>query len=177
MCIARPSQRFIEWISCKSILALACLFCTSLGTIDTAASQTLSFSAGGGSLSLVIDTATAGSEPDDAPDSSTEMSWDADFGFLSKITVSTLCVSQDFQLFVDFTVTSGGSGTMGDEQGEIELVDGMFDADLFTNIPFSSPARIGTATLSYRASATVSDGNSAENGDDFHSITFTILAQ
>jgi len=139
--------------------------------------QDFVFSSGGGSLSLTISSATAGSEPDDETDNSTELFWDADFGITSKMTVSTLCATQAFKLFVDFSVTTFGSGTAGTEQGEIELFDGMLDTDIFRDIPSTLPGRTGNATLTYRVSATVADGNSLENGDDFHTVTYTLLAQ
>jgi hypothetical protein len=74
-------------------------------------------------------------------------------------------------------VTSWGSGTVGTEQGEKVLTDGMADADLFTGIPTTSPGREGIATLTYRATATAAQGTSAEHGDDNHTVTFTVLAQ
>jgi len=36
---------------------------------------------------------------------------------------------------------------------------------------------IGSGTLQYRAEATAAQGTSAANGDDVHTITFTLTAQ
>ncbi len=145
--------------------------------VENTLAQDFTFSSGGGSLTLTISTATAGSEPDDETDNSTEIFWDADFGLTAKMTVSTMCATQAFKLFVDFRVTTWGSGTAGTEQGEIALVDGMADTDIFRDIPSTLPGRTGNGTLTYRASATVADGNSVEHGDDFHTVTYTLLAQ
>ena len=137
--------------------------------------QSFGFSAGGGSVPLTLTTATAGAEPNSASDTSTQVTWDADFGVTSKITVSTICIDQDYSLTVELLIISSGSG--GNELGPIVLIDGMAETDLLTNIPFTSPARVGTGTLTYVASATVADGNSSDNGDDIHTVTLTLTAQ
>ncbi len=139
--------------------------------------QTFLFSGGGGTINLQIETATAGSEPNSATDNFTELSWDADYGVTSKVTVTTTCPSQNFSLFVELTVTTYGTGSVGTEQGEIELINGMLDTDMLRDIPLLSPGRVGSGTLTYRAVATVSDGNSNENGDDVHTVTYTLTAQ
>jgi hypothetical protein len=134
--------------------------------------QSLSFLSGGGAKTLTITSAVAGSEPDEVIDDLTELTWDANgIGATAKITVDTSVPSQAFSLFVALDLTSG-SGT---EQAERELSDGMSDADLLRDIPTGSPTGVGT--LTYRASATASQGNSSDNGSDVHTITYTILAQ
>ena len=149
----------------------------SFVTVSPVHAQSLIFSSGGGPVSVTVSAAVAGSEPTDVSDNSTEITWDGDFGVTGKITVSTSCPSQAFQLFVLLTVTSWGSGTLGTAQPEIELTDGMLDTDIFRDIPTAAPGRQGVGTLTYRAAATVAQGNSAENGDDIHTVTFTVLAQ
>jgi hypothetical protein len=141
------------------------------------AAQSLTFSSGGGPLTLSITTATAGSNPNQVTDNSTEVTWDSEGAGTGKITVSTSCTSQAFGLYVTLAVTSWGSGTTGTEQSEVQLSDGMLDADIFRDIPTTLPARQGTATLTYRATATAAQGNSTEDGDDNHTVTYTIVAQ
>ncbi|MBO6574829.1 MAG: hypothetical protein JJ896_05405 [Rhodothermales bacterium] len=157
----------------KGLLLLIGLMTVSV----EASAQTVSFTAGGGALNLSITTATTGSDPTDATDNSTELSWDSQGSATSKITVSTTCPGQSFGLYVELTVTSWGSGTSGTEQGEIQLTDGMLDTDLFRDIPTTSPGGQGSGTLTYRASATTSQGASVDEGDDVHTILLTIAAQ
>ncbi len=159
--------------SLLSSFAVLCLW----GLAGSTQAQTLSFSSGGGPLTLSITTATAGSDPVEATDNSTEVTWDSEGAGTGKITVSTSCASQAFGLYVTLTVTSWGSGTTGTEQSEIQLSDGMLDADIFRDIPTTAPARQGTATLTYRATATAAQGNSNEDGDDNHTVIYTIVAQ
>jgi hypothetical protein len=139
--------------------------------------QAFSFSAGGGLVSLTIDTAVPGSEPGDAANSDTELYWDADFAGTSKITVSTICPSQSFSLYVALAVTSWGSGTQATVLPDVSLVNGMMAVDLVRDLPDTLPARQGYATVTYRAAATISQGNSADVGEDYHTITYTIQSQ
>jgi hypothetical protein len=139
--------------------------------------QSLSFTGGGGPLTLTISSATAGSQPNQVTDNASELTWDAEGAGTAKITVSTSCPGQSFGLYVTLTVTSWGSGTTGTEQSEITLSDGMLDTDLFRDIPTTLPGRQGTGTLTYRATATVAQGNSSDNGDDYHTVTYSITAQ
>lgn len=168
----------IRRCTARGLLALALTTLVSLSPVSTKVhAQSLTFSSGGGPLTLTVSSATAGSEPVDVTDATSQVTWDGDFGVTAKITVATVCPTQSFGLYVTLTVTSWGSGTTGTEQSEVQLTDGMADADLFRDIPTTAPGRQGVATLTYRASATVSQGNSADNGDDIHTVTYTILAQ
>lgn len=166
----RLSARLLRW-------AFVIVVHFASTTLSPAYAQSLIFSSGGGPVSLTVNSAVAGSEPIDVSDNSTEITWDGDFGVPGKITVSTSCPSQAFQLYVLLTITSWGSGTLGTAQPEIQLTDGMLDTDIFRDIPTTAPGRQGVGTLTYRAAASVADGNSAENGDDLHTVTFTLLAQ
>lgn len=152
------------------------LFLISHIAIESRA-QEFRFNAGGGPISLLVQTAIAGSEPTDASDNSTEIYWDANFGVPTKITVSTSAPGQSFRLYVSLSVPSQGGGGQGVTQPEIQLFDGMFDMDIFTDIPTSLPGRQGFGSLIYRAAATVAEGNSNEHSDDIHLVTFTLLAQ
>lgn len=142
-----------------------------------ALAQEFRFDAGGGPISLNIQSAIAGQQPADASDNSTQIYWDANFGVTSKITVSTVSVGQSFRLYVRLNVPSQGLGGQGIMQPEIELYHGMLEMDLFTDIPSTLPGRQGFGTLIYRAAATVAEGNSNEHSDDVHIVTYTFLAQ
>jgi len=157
--------------------AVSLVFLFSLFSAAQSQAQEFRYNSGGGPITLLIQTATAGSEPNDATDNATEIYWDANFGAPSKITVSTIAPGQSFQLFLLLSVPSQGGGGQGVAQPEVTLVDGMLDADLFTDIPSSLPGRQGFGTLEYRAAATVADGNSSMHGDDVHIVTLTVLAQ
>jgi len=141
------------------------------------AAQELRFDAGGGPITLSVQTATAGSEPQDAIDQSTDIYWDADLGVTSKIVVGTLAPGQSFDLYISLIVPSQAPAGQGVVQPEVQLIDGMLDTDLFTDIPSTLPGRQGIGTLRYRAAATVADGSSSEHGNDSHFVTFTLLAQ
>jgi len=86
------------------------------------------------------------------------------------MTVVTSAPGQSFSLFVTLDVTRGSAVS----QGEIELLDGMLDSDILTQILLNER---GAANLTYRAAATVGQGSSMDEGDDVHTITYTILAQ
>ena len=135
-------------------------------------SQAQTISLSGGSRTLTINSAVAGSEPAEVTDNVTVIDWDATaLGATAKITVGTAVPTQAFSLFVTLDVTSGE----GTSQGEKELTDGMADADILLDIPTGTP--VGAGTLTYRGKATASQGNSVSQGDDVHTVTYTILAQ
>lgn len=141
------------------------------------AALVLEFSVGGGPLTLDVDAAAAGSEPTEATDTSTEIHWGNGYGQTAKLTVGTVCPGQRFALSVEVQVTSFGDGTQASTQPAVALTDGMMEADLLRDIVSTAPGREGYGTLIYRASATVADGTSADHGDDYHTITYTLLAQ
>jgi hypothetical protein len=144
----------------------------------TSTAQNFVFSGGGGAVGLSITTAVAGSEPTDDTDASTQLSWDADYGITAKITVMTIAPGQSFNLFMELNITSSGTGTIGTEVGEIQLTDGMAETDILRDIPSTSPGRIGSASITYRANASAAMGNdNDEGGADLHTITYTLTAQ
>jgi hypothetical protein len=90
---------------------------------------------------------------------------------VAKITVRTTCPGQSFSLAV---VATGV--TRGVAAPQVDLVNGMLAVDFITNIPrtgFTS----ATPTLRYTASATFAQGNSAELGNDVHTVTYTLQVQ
>jgi len=171
-----PSHRCTAWRAFLGRPALLVLL-FAIQSPDMASAQQLMFSSGGGPLMLTISSAVAGSQPVGVSDNSTQIFWDADFGVTSKMTVTTSVLTQSYRLYILLTVTSWSSGTVGTPQPEIELVDGMLDTDILRDMPPTTPERLGFGTLRYRAISLVTDGNSTENGDDLHTITFTIVAQ
>ncbi|HTP79083.1 MAG TPA: hypothetical protein VMM57_01625 [Bacteroidota bacterium] len=90
---------------------------------------------------------------------------------ISKVTVATVCSGQSFSLSVVAV-----SPTKGVASPAVTLTNGMAAADFITNIPATGTTN-ATATLKYSASATFEQGNSAELGNDVHTITYTLVAQ
>lgn len=158
-----PSIRFVCTVGFMCIAELALV-------VSASKAQTIGLS--GGSRTLTIDSATAGNEPVEVTDDVTVLDWDASgLGATAKITVGTAVPTQAFSLFVSLDVISG----VGTSQGEKELTDGMTDADIVVDIPTGTP--VGSGTLTYRGKATASQGSTLSEGDDAHTITYTILAQ
>lgn len=89
-----------------------------------------------------------------------------------KITVRSTCPSQSFHLSV---VATGV--TRGVAAPTVDLTDGMLAVDFITNIPSTGAWTTSTPTLRYTASATFSDGDSVEMGNDIHTVTYTLQAQ
>lgn len=91
---------------------------------------------------------------------------------LCKITVRTTCPSQSFHLSVVATGVTRGVAAPA-----VNLTDAMLAVDFITNIPFAAGWTTSTPTLRYTASAAFSDGNSAEMGNDVHTVLYTLQAQ
>lgn len=123
----------------------------------------------GGNVTLSITTGLAGAEPLAVVNSATSLRYRR-LGYVQKVTVQTSCPGQNFNLTV--IATSVTDGTPGPE---IVLVQGMPAMNFITNIP--TGGGFATATLNYTASATFAQGNSAELGNDTHTVTYTISAQ
>lgn len=124
----------------------------------------------GGNVSLIITTGLPGQEPVPVSNTSITLSYRKQ-NVLSKITVATVCPGQDFTLKVLAT-----NVTKGVAAPEVTLNNAMLAADFITNIPKTGPPD-GSCTLLYTASATFAQGNSTEQGNDVHTITYTIQAQ
>jgi hypothetical protein len=56
------------------------------------------------------------------------------------------------------------------------LTNGMPETDFVTSIPWGF-FTYSTCTVQYTASATFADGNSAEQGNDVHTVTYTLVGQ
>ena len=152
----------------KSFCTIACaivLLCTTSGE---AAAQ-LDIQVQGGDALLSITSALPGQQPMPVFNSSIRLRYRSGTA-PRKVTVSTICPGQRFSLSVLATDLVSGVAA-----GEVPLTDGMLNLDLITDIPDRPPN--GRCTLLYKASATFEQGNSAELGDDMHTVTYTILDQ
>ena len=128
-------------------------------TVTVAAINEVSVS--GGALTLTINTATAGSNPDDATDSeSHDLLWTTNEAS-KKITVETDLVSPTFTLAVNASSVSGGTSA-----GSITTTTTA--QDFVTGVATT----IGSCDLAYTASATAAEGT----GSDAHTITYTLIA-
>lgn len=125
----------------------------------------------GGNITLTITTALAGSEPIAITNTATTVRYRRE-DVITKLTVATICPGQRFNLGV--SATAVGAGTPAPQ---VSLMNGMLAADFITGIPPRPPAAFVTASLQYVASSTFAQGNSAELGDDVHTVTYTLVAQ
>lgn len=113
-------------------------------------------------LTLIINSATPGSDPDPVTDSTTcDLSWTTN-QTSKKITVKTNLAAPKFSLEVEGINLSGSNGSAA---GLITLTTG--GADFITGISVES----ASCDLSYTATATAADGT----GSDTHTITYTIV--
>ncbi|MBL0062064.1 MAG: hypothetical protein IPP40_11460 [bacterium] len=112
----------------------------------------------GGNITLTINSATPGSEPNDATDATTSLDWTTnDTG--KKITAATDNAAATFTLKVNATAVTGGTSA-----GQITL--STTDTDYVTGIATTT----GGCTSTYTAQATAAQGN----GSDVHVVTFTL---
>ncbi|MBD3334864.1 MAG: hypothetical protein GF355_05060 [Candidatus Eisenbacteria bacterium] len=115
----------------------------------------------GGNITLTIDSATPGSDPDDATDATTcDLDWTTNESS-QKITVATDLASPNFTLSVEAINVTGGTSA-----GAVTL--STTAQDFVTGISTTT----GSCDLSYTASANASDGT----GTDVHTVTYTITA-
>ncbi len=138
-----------------------------LGTVERARGQMLLL---GGNPQLALTSGTPGGTMIPVVNTSTRIFWFRQ-AVTTKITVSTSCPGQHFSLSVFATAVSSGNPAP-----EVTLTDGMPDVDLIVGIP-AGGGMIKSCTLRYTASATFAQGNSAELGNDMHSVMYTLLAQ
>ncbi len=124
----------------------------------------------GGAQTLTVTTASPGSEPLPVTNTTSSLRYTRQ-SKISKITVSTSCPGQNFNLTVVAT-----NVTQGTAAPPVSLINGNPALDFVTNIPRSGFTN-ATCTLFYTASATFSQGNSSELGNDTHTITYTLQVQ
>jgi hypothetical protein len=118
-----------------------------------------------------ITTGTAGGSMTSVVNTSSQIRYTRQ-GVVCKITVRSTCPSQSFHLSVVATGVTRGVAAPA-----VDLTDGMLAVDFITNIPSTGIWLTSTPTLRYTASATFSDGDSAEMGNDVHTVTYTLQAQ
>ena len=154
----------------KVLFSFVLLILIVLGSKATA--QTNIILVGGGNQTLGITTGAPGSQPVSVVNTTSTLQYWRQ-GAKAKITVSTSCPGQSFTLAVMATGV-----TYGVAAPQVTLTDGMLAVDFITNIP-KVPATWTSTTISlrYTASATFAQGNSAEEGNDVHSVTYTLQVQ
>ena len=124
----------------------------------------------GGNISPTITTGVAGGQLVNVVNTVTSLTYSKQ-KVIQKITVSTSCAGQRFNLsVVAINVTKGVAAP------EVFLINGNPAVDFITSIP-KTGAATGACTLQYTASATFAQGNSTELGNDVHTVTYTIQAQ
>jgi len=115
----------------------------------------------GGNVTLTINTATAGSEPDDAVDNTTaDLDWTTNEA-TKKITVVTDQAAPTFTLKAVAQNVTGGTAAS-------EVTLSTTAADFVTTISTTT----GGCDIQYTASATAAQGT----GSDVHTVTYTITA-
>ena len=128
-------------------------------TVTVAAINELAIS--GGPVTLTINSATAGSEPDDATDNTTcDLLWTTNQAS-KKITVATDLTPQKFTLKVVAQSVTGGSAAS-------EVTLSTTAQSFVTGVATTT----GGCDLAYTASATAAQGT----GSDGHTVTYTITA-
>ena len=124
----------------------------------------------GGDQTMTVATGIAGAEPLSVTNVSCRLRYKKQ-SKISKITVETSCPGQSYDLSVlALNVTQGVAAP------EVSLINGNPAMDLITDIPRSGFTN-ATCTLQFTAEASFEQGNSLEEGDDVHTVTYTIQAQ
>jgi hypothetical protein len=144
---------------CVAGVALAASSDSHTVTVTVTAINELSIS--GGNITLTINSATAGSEPDDATDSTTcDLLWTTNEAS-KKITAETDLAAPSFTLKVVAASVSGGTAAP-------EVTLSTTAEDFVTGVATTT----GSCDLSYTASATAAQGT----GSDVHTVLYTITA-
>lgn len=124
----------------------------------------------GGNQSISLTTGNAGGQLASVINTTTSLRYKISKTEVRKITVSTSCPGQHYYLSVIATSVTQGSASPERILNNINPAQ-----DLITDTPMKNGN--GTATLQYTASATFDQGNSTEQGDDIHTITYTLQVQ
>ncbi len=119
---------------------------------------------------MTITTGIAGGQLVNVINTTCYLTYHGSLTHVKKITVSTTCPGQSFNLSVVGTVTGGGTA-----QAAVTLTTGMASTDFVRDIPVNTTN--GRCTLNYTASATFAQGNSTDFGNDVYTITYTIVTQ
>ncbi len=152
-----------------SIAVICCICAAGVASAASSDSHTVTVTVSainelsiiGGNVTLAINSATAGSNPDDATDNTTcELAWTTNEAS-KKITVATSLAAPSFTLKVVAEHVSGGTAAA-------EVTLSTTAADFVTGVATTT----GDCALSYTASATAAQGT----GSDVHTVTYTIAA-
>lgn len=140
-------------------------------SVYEAAAQVGTITLGGTNPTMNITTGAAGSEPIAVTNTAKTLRYWRKAA-IAKVTVRTTCPGQSFTLQVLATGVVRGVAAP-----EVTLVDGMAAVDFITSIPNAAGWTSSTITLRYTASSTFAQGNSAELGNDVHTVTYTLQVQ
>jgi len=140
--------------------------CVGLATASNSANHTVTVhvdaineaAVTGGDITLTINSATAGSQPNNATDATCHLNWTTNEAG-KKITVETDQAAPTFTLKVTATGISGGTAA-----AQVTITD--VAQDFVTAVSTT----VGTCALSYVASATAAQGT----GQDVHVVTYTL---
>jgi hypothetical protein len=123
-----------------------------------------------GSVDLIVSSASAGSEPDQDIDQTTQLQWDnwPNSATIKKITVQSNLASPQFTLSVQAINISPADGSSA---GEITVSSSA--ADFINSIPAKDSPDNASCDLRYKATALAAEGT----GVDTHTITYTIVDQ
>jgi len=124
-----------------------------------------------GNSTINITTGAAGGQPVPVSNTSTTLKYWRKAA-IAKVTVQTSCPTQAFNLQVVATGVTHGVAAPA-----VSLTNGMAAVDFITSIPSAAGWTSATITLQYTASATFAQGNSAELGNDVHTVTYTLQVQ
>ena len=158
-------KKKVSLLLCIGLLILL----SSTSVFSQSASHTVTVSVGviievtitGGDLTLQINTATGGGDPNQVTDATTcDLSWTIN-GSPKKITVETSIGSPSFELQVEAQNITGGTGATAVTLSNTAT-------DFITGIS----ATVGNCDLAYTASATAAAGTGTEN----HTVTYTLTA-
>jgi len=150
------------------VLLVGMALCTMMIVSPAAAQLTLR---GTANPTVSIVAGTAGGEMTPVVNTSSQIRYTRQ-AVICKITVRSTCPLQRFHLSVVATGVTRGVAAPA-----VDLTDGMLAVDFITSIPSAAGWTTSTPTLRYNASATFSDGNSAELGNDVYAVTYTLQAQ
>jgi len=149
-------------------LILSAVLTLLIFLVSEATAQNGTITIPNGNITMNITTGAAGSQPvADVDVTGTLRYWRK--AAIARVTVQTSCAGQRFTLKVLATGV-----TRGVAAPEVTLINGALAVNLITNIPSAAGWTSATVTLQYTASATFAQGNSAELGNDVHTVTYTL---
>jgi len=149
--------------------AVLCTLLLMAGVADTSLGQFM-VNVQGPNPSLTITTGTPSGGPTPVINTATRLRYRRGVA-PSKVTVSTSCPGQSFNLRVLATQV-----TRGTPAPEVNLLTGMPALDFIIGIP-AGFLNQESASLRYTASSTYQQGHSIDFGNDVHVVTYTLVAQ